>query len=36
VGPATGVENELKTQSSRWARPLDAGLISVLKRASAR
>jgi integrase len=36
VGAATVVENEPKTQSSRRTLPLDEGLISVLKRASAR
>jgi integrase len=36
VGPATVVENEPKTQSSRRTLPLDEGLVSVLKRASAR
>ena len=36
VGAATVVENEPKTQSSRRTLPLDEGLVSVLKRASAR
>ena len=36
VGAAIVVENEPKTQSSRRTLPLDEGLISVLKRASAR
>lgn len=36
VGPATVVENEPKTHSSRRTLPLDAGLVAVLKRASAR
>jgi integrase len=36
VGAATVVENEPKTQSSRRTLPLDEGLMSVLKRASAR
>jgi integrase len=36
VGAATVVENEPKTQSSRRTLPLDEGLISVIKRASAR
>jgi integrase len=36
VGPATVVENEPKTQSSRRALPLEEGLVSVLKRGSAR
>lgn len=36
VGAATVAENEPKTPSSRRTLPLDEGLISVLKRASAR
>jgi integrase len=36
VGASTVVENEPKTQASRRTLPLDAGLIAVLKRASAR
>jgi integrase len=36
VGAATVAENEPKTQSSRRTLPLDEGMISVLKRASAR
>ena len=36
VGAKTVVENEPKTQSSRRTLPLDDGLVSVLKRASAR
>jgi integrase len=36
VGAATVAENEPKTQSSRRTLPLDAGLVAVLKRASAR
>lgn len=36
VDAATVVENEPKTQSSRRTLPLDEGLVSVLKRASAR
>ena len=36
VGADTVVENEPKTQSSRRTLPLDDGLVSVLKRASAR
>jgi integrase len=35
VGAVTVVENEPKTQSSRRTLPLDEGLVSVLKRASA-
>jgi integrase len=35
MGAATVVENEPKTQSSRRTLPLDEGLVSVLKRASA-
>jgi integrase len=36
VGAASVVENEPKTQSSRRTLPMDAGLVAVLKRASAR
>lgn len=36
VGAATVVEGEPKTESSRRTLPLDAGLVAVLKRASAR
>ena len=36
MGAKTVVENEPKTQSSRRTLPLDDGLVSVLKRASAR
>jgi integrase len=36
VGAATVVENKPKTQSSHRTLPLDAGLVGVLKRASAR
>ncbi|OBJ21664.1 tyrosine-type recombinase/integrase [Mycobacterium colombiense] len=36
VGAATVVENQPKTQSSRRMLPIDAGLVAVLKRASAR
>lgn len=36
VSAATVAENEPKTQSSRRTLPLDKGLVSVLKRASAR
>jgi hypothetical protein len=36
VGASTVVENEPKTLASRRTLPLDDGLISVLKRASAR
>ena len=36
VGADTVAENEPKTQSSRRTLPLDAGLVAVLKRASAR